>query len=600
MSFFASINSNNNSSISNSVIILNNNLDINSNSEITPNETSTEAQIKLTLKEKLKNFYSKTFKTLKDKYCSESLVMGIDIRPNVIRVAISDEEKGVWKVKHLFAKNVANTLNFENLEKNKNLYATAIKQIIIENKIKNKNVALSIPTSMAIVKSITMPLMSEENFKKATRINSFWQNLVQISDNLKDYSIFYKIARKLPESSEMEVLFVAAKTKDIKVYTDILNAAGLEVLVVDVSCFSLNNLSKLKDEQTHDEKIKTSIKIGSDENFLEINDKGKPYIYDIFVPENEKMYVDEYIEHATFQTRFIAQVKHILSKHKESFAIDISEIEIIASSPNINIFIDAISESLEGVKITQTNLFEDVTFSKNVLQKIEQQKNEWAIAVGLSTRKLKLFNDKNDSEISDKVNLAFNNQDNTEKLKAKFISKIILSGLAAFCACLLVFLTLVFYTQYKIKVAQITKFNELNKIYIEKSANFKQITSDSGTLMKLVKANQTLGSNQDLLVTSLKDVSGLIPDGVWVQQLDFSFPLKEVGIKDDETKPKIMNIKITGKAFDEGNILKFSRNLDDSQIIKNTNIDSIKIIQSDEGGISREFIINGQIIRGEK
>jgi Tfp pilus assembly protein PilN len=585
--------------LDNKVIFLNNNL----NSEvpqvevvanIEQIETPTSEQpidvapaVKIPLKQKIKIFAIKVFKILKEKYCSESLVMGIDIRPNVIRVAISDEENGVWRVKNLYTKNIANTLNFENLEKNKNLYATALKQIISENKIKNKNVALAVPTSMAIIKNITMPLMSEENFKKATKINSFWQNLVQISDNLKDYSIFYRIARKLPASNEMEVLFVAAKTKDIKTYTDILNAAGLEVLVADISCFSLSNLAKLKDEVAADDKVHAIIKIGSDENFLQINDMGKPYIYDVFVPENEKMYVDEYIEHATFQTRFIAQVKHILTKHKESFGTEITEIEIISASPNISSFIDKMQEACEGVKISLSNLFEDIIFGKDVAQKLENnkfenQKNEWAIAIGLSTRKLKLFADKNDLNVSDKVNLAFDNQANTEKLKAKFISKIALSGLAIGFTILLLVLSIVFYAQYKIKVAEANKFNELNKIYIQKSADFKQITSDSATLMKLIKANESVGSNQDLLLTALKDLSGMIPDGVWLESVEFG---------------KASEIKIIGRSLDEKNILKFSRLLDESSVIKNTYIDSMKITSAEAGSLSREFIIKGEIVR---
>ena len=43
----------------------------------------------------------------------------------------------------------------------------------------------------AIIRVVTAPLMNDEELKKAIDTNSLWENLVQLTDNLDDYSIFH-------------------------------------------------------------------------------------------------------------------------------------------------------------------------------------------------------------------------------------------------------------------------------------------------------------------------------------------------------------------------------------------------------------------------
>ena len=80
------------------------------------------------------------------------------------------------------------------------------------------NVAISIPVTSAIIRVVTSPLMKDEELQKAIETNSLWENLVQLTDNLDDYSIFHQVINRNEKDNTMDILFVASKLADINLY----------------------------------------------------------------------------------------------------------------------------------------------------------------------------------------------------------------------------------------------------------------------------------------------------------------------------------------------------------------------------------------------
>ena len=60
--------------------------------------------------------------------------------------------------------------------------------------------------------------MKDEELQKAIETNSLWENLVQLTDNLDDYSIFHQVINKNEKDNTMDILFVASKLADINSY----------------------------------------------------------------------------------------------------------------------------------------------------------------------------------------------------------------------------------------------------------------------------------------------------------------------------------------------------------------------------------------------
>ena len=74
--------------------------------------------------------------------------------------------------------------------------AEEIELAMANGKITTKNVAISIPVTSAIIRVVTSPLMTDDELQKAIETDSLWENLVQLTDNLNDYSIFHQIINR--------------------------------------------------------------------------------------------------------------------------------------------------------------------------------------------------------------------------------------------------------------------------------------------------------------------------------------------------------------------------------------------------------------------
>lgn len=526
------------------------------------------------------NIYQRVHSYLKEKFCTETEVIGVEIQPDIIRICQAKNELGKWHMVKIASSNVLNTYNYESLSKNKKIYVKCLKEIFKDNKINNKNIALSIPASMAIIKIISLPLMTEENLKRATKIESFWKNLVQLSGDSKDYDIYYKIVDENPESKEMDILFVACKNEDLDVYRNIAEEAGLNVVVADIGCFSINNLSKLKESKS--DKTEVYLKIGKDENYLQVLENDKPYIYDIFVPENEKAYLNEYLEHQTFQQRFNSQLKHVITKHEDKYKSKISEISVISDERKIQEFTKSLNKNLDNIKVTQSNLFENIKLPKTVEENKEFKENNsaWAVAAGLATRNIQIFEDEDKKSISESINLLPEASTIKEKLKAAFYSKIIVGCISLSSIICIMLFGIYSYGKYQHSTVEIKEFNKLNSHYMEKQKLFNEISEASKVLNKLILLRGELNSNQKVIIDAFQEIAKSIPEGVWLEEVKID---------------KNSQLEIQGRSFGEKNIINFSKMFESSKNILDVNIGSMKSIYSENGVMMKEFIINGKL-----
>lgn len=517
---------------------------------------------------------------LKDKFLTEHEVVGVEIQPDTIRMCQARKEGHEWKIIKLASINVLNNHNYDNIKKNKKVYAKALKDLFEQNKISNKNIAVSIPASLAIIKTVTLPRMTRENLDRATRIPSFWQNLVQISSNLAEYSIYYRIVKENAATKEMDVLFIAAKNEDLKVYIEIAKEAELELCVIDVGCYSINNLSKLKAEKALE--LQVFMKVGRDENYLQVVEEGKPYIYDIFVSDNEKNYLNEFLENPTFQQRFISQLKHIISKHEDIKKVKIDKISVISSENNIDKFIAAVDPKVENISIQTIDLMENIKLPPELLanEEFQKTKSSYAVCTGLATRNLDIFADENKMNVSETVNLLPNGSEIISGLKAKFYSKILFWGsIAASCTFILLY-AVISIGRYHATYQETLAFNEKNKIYGEKQAVFNDISAQSGTLNKLIRIKDSLSPNQGKILAALAEISSSIPEGVWVEDILFD--------KDGK-------IVITGRSFEEKGIITFSKSFDTSPTLEYVSISSLRSTALENGSLVKEFVISGRV-----
>ena len=156
----------------------------------------------------------------------------------------------------------------EDIKNSQGPFVEAIKFALESGKFTTNNAAVSLPVSSSIVKVIAMPLMSDLEMKNAIEFNSLWENLTQLPGTIDEYSIFHQVIRKDNATNMMDVLFVASKLSDVNAFIDIVTAAGLQPVVLDVKCFALRNAFETMNLPNIAQKPIAILEIGSHENYL--------------------------------------------------------------------------------------------------------------------------------------------------------------------------------------------------------------------------------------------------------------------------------------------------------------------------------------------
>src|SRR5437899_10143219 len=119
---------------------------------------------------------------------------------------------------------------------------TAIKELATEQKLKNKNVALSISGTSVIVKKITLPPMPEEELDKQIKFEAEQYIPLDINDVYLDFHILSQEKQSSATQGEMEVLLVATKKDKLNDYANAVREAGLSPKVVEVDAFAMENM----------------------------------------------------------------------------------------------------------------------------------------------------------------------------------------------------------------------------------------------------------------------------------------------------------------------------------------------------------------------
>ncbi len=269
---------------------------------------------------------------------------------------------------------------------------------IQKSKITTPNAAIAIPVTSAIIRVVTAPLMTDEELQKAIDTNSLWENLVQLTDNLDDYSIFHQVINKNDKENTMDILFVASKLADINNYTSIIKRSSLNPVIIDVKCFALksavdqiNQISK----NAEDANLTAVLEFGLDENYLMILYENNPIITDIFIRNQDREILQnsqDQEEKEALVRRFITQVKQAVQDFETKYEKRIRNIKVVSDLVNVEDYLSTFRKSMANVGF---NLFDPIDGLKIPEQNVEstnlQNRSYLSTVIGLAFRKLDVF-----------------------------------------------------------------------------------------------------------------------------------------------------------------------------------------------------------------
>jgi type IV pilus assembly protein PilM len=118
----------------------------------------------------------------------------------------------------------------------------AIKKLIKSLNIRVKEAACSVSGNSVIIRKISLPAMPPEELEDQIH----WEAEQYIPFDINDVNIDFQIlASDQNDPSKMEVLLVASKKEIINDYLAVFNEAGINLAVVDVDSFAIQNAFEL-------------------------------------------------------------------------------------------------------------------------------------------------------------------------------------------------------------------------------------------------------------------------------------------------------------------------------------------------------------------
>jgi type IV pilus assembly protein PilM len=165
-------------------------------------------------------------------------LVGVDIGATSIKVCHLKESRRGWALTRLGYCPLEPQTIVDRHIMNSQAVVEALLRTFSENKIGQKDVALSVSGQSVISRKITVPIMTTAELDEQIQ----WEAENHIPFDIKDVNVDYEILRRRPEAGQMDLLLVAAKRDEINDYVQIARQAKLKPIVVDIDAFTIQNL----------------------------------------------------------------------------------------------------------------------------------------------------------------------------------------------------------------------------------------------------------------------------------------------------------------------------------------------------------------------
>ncbi|NVN89875.1 MAG: type IV pilus assembly protein PilM [Desulfuromonadales bacterium] len=177
-------------------------------------------------------------------------VVGIDIGSSSIKLVQLKEHKGGYQLINAGIMPLPPEAIVDNTLMDSSSIVDAINNLISSLGVKIKGVACSISGNSVIIRKISLPAMSVDELEDQIS----WEAEQYIPFDINDVNIDFQILS--PDNidpSKMNVLLVASKKDIINDYVTVFNEAGLQLSVVDVDSFAVQNAFEINHDINSDE-----------------------------------------------------------------------------------------------------------------------------------------------------------------------------------------------------------------------------------------------------------------------------------------------------------------------------------------------------------
>ena len=531
---------------------------------------------------KIKAFFEKFFKKRLGNKAKGEDVVGVELSSGEIRLAqISQNNSGKWNLNNFFIHPIANLPKDGNITDYPEIVSEQLKIAVEKAKVTTTNAAVAIPVTSAIIRVVTSPLMNDEELNTAIKSDSLWENLVQLTDNLQDYSIFHQVVNRNQTANTMDILFVASKLSDVNAYTSIIEKGGLNPVIIDVKCFSLKSAVDQINQISsgiEEENLTVLLEFGLDENYVMILYENNPIITDIFIRGQDREILlnsDNPEDIEALVRRYLNQVKQAIQDFETKYEKRVRNIKIISNLEKIEKYLESFRKNLINTGFVLFDPIKDLNVQAQLNDRVNQtNRSYFASVIGLAFRKLDVFGYYKFVTAVKNINLLPNRDNIIQEKKAKFFSNFAFKGIVGLVA--VIYILLFSFSTWQIislnkKIVNYEKIVQEHK-NVENEKN--KFSKELGKMKTSLKLSKSISSNKITSFKVLSQIANSVPRGIKFNSLEY-----------DGSKRLI----IQGSSSNDQNILKLIKNLNDKKLVKQATLSTMSSINSSKTENSKDL-----------
>ena len=504
-------------------------------------------------------------------------ILGVEITSKEIRLAqVSSNKANQWILEKFFVHPV-NLPDESSVLDNADKFGDELAIALQKSKITTVNAAIAIPVTSAIIRVVTSPLMTDEELNKAIETNSLWENLVQLTDNLSDYSIFHQVINRSQKENTMDILFVASKLSDINSFTSIIKKGGLNPVIIDVKCFALKTAVdqiNLISGSEQDGDLTAMLEFGLDENYVMILYNNNPIITDIFLRSQDRKTLQESNNQEEMEAlvrRFITQVKQAIGDFETKYEKRIRNLKVASNLVKVEEYLASFRKNLLNTGFNLFDPIKDLKIPQHLEESVNiQNRSYFSTVIGLAFRKLDVFGYYKFVTAVKNINLLPNRQNMIAKKRMKVFSNFAFKGIVgAVTVIYLVLFGLSFWNihQYNQKLVD---YNKVVSDHALKTAEKNKVAKELGKITKTLKLSKTIKSNKKISYRILAQIASSVPKRVRFESINYNGGSRVV---------------LKGQAFSDQDILNLIENLGNQKLIKQASLASMSLPTTKVGTI---------------
>ena len=526
---------------------------------------------------KKESFFSKFLKNRLGKSTAKGEeIVGVELTPTEIRLSqVSNNKSNQWVLDKFFVHKFEGIPEGGTVLDHPDKVADELQIAIQKSKIGTTNAAIAIPVTSAIIRVVTAPLMTDEELKTAIESDSLWENLVQLTDNLADYSIFHQVINRDTTGNTMDILFVASKLSDINNYTDIIKKGGLNAVIIDVKCFALKSAVDQINQiagSIEESNLTAVLEFGLDENYVMILYENNPIITDIFIRGQDRKTLQESNnpeEMEALVRRYMTQVKQAIQDFETKYEKRIRNLKVTSNLPNVEDYLGSFRKNMTNTGYQLFDPFDGIKVPAQLEDDVNMQNRSYfSTVMGLAFRKLDVFGYYKFVTAVKNINLLPNRENMMAQKKAKAVSSFAFKGVVGIVAVIYIALFGFSFWQITELNKKIVDYDQVIQSHELKTLEKNKYAKEIGIILKSLKLSKSIKSNKTISFRALAQIASAVPKRVKFKSIEYN---------------GVDQVVIEGSAFSDQDILKLISNLNNKRLISQASLASMTLPTGQQG-----------------